>query len=102
MNLFQVSFLFLNCSSPARIISSLEFHPLIKMRFTSLKFQYILTIKCIGVPRESGVWVTSLSSVMHINGVGESIWARMSKERSGMDEASESSVFKSSKLKTNQ
>ena len=59
----------------------------------------VLTIKCIGVPGESGEHVTSLSSVIQRKGVGESLRARMSLGRSGTDETFEPSVLYPSKLK---
>lgn len=52
------------------------------------------------MPGESGEWVTSLSSVMQRNGVGESLRSsRMSHGRSGTDETSDPSVLYPSKLK---
>ena len=59
---------------------------------------YNLTMKWIGVPGESGVCVTSLSSVIHRKGVGESLAVRMSNERSSMEHTSGSSVLHTSKL----
>lgn len=47
-----------------------------KERYELLRTAY-LTRKCIGVPGESGEWVTSLSSVMQRKGVGESLGAEM-------------------------
>ena len=54
---------------------------------------YDLTMKWIGMPGESGVCVTSLSSVIQRKGVGESLGARMSHEKSGIEDASEPSVL---------
>lgn len=61
-----------------------------------------LTRKCIGVPGESGEWVTSLSSVMHRKGVGDSLRAEISygMPRSGVEDSSEPSVLYPSKLKS--
>ena len=42
---------------------------------------------------ESGVCVTSLSSVIQRKGVVESLGARMSHEKSGIEDASEPSVL---------
>ena len=60
-----------------------------------------LTRKCIGVPGEFGECVTSLSSVTHRKGIGESLRAEMSygKSRSRVEDTSEPSVLYPSKLK---